>query len=427
MGDRVPVASPVGDRVPAGFLAGAGDMLVQLDVPRGAGSSCVCCSLLAGARGAGAGGLTVHATLSADGDAMAFWSEGAEGWELCASMPRSRLGCHRDAALDALHELAQNARALYSARLAAPASGAAPPPPAAARSVPECEQSSEPCQHAVIFTVHLALSLFDSRPAVRDAQAGRCLRRVLSRFSGEAAMQSRGAAESRELEAMRRAAQCLGLAPGADAMHAFLDFPLLPGQASRLHGKFRLEQVLQSIVEPSSNDSQQRCGDTDQAASSRDPHQGCAGTPAAGPWGSCEGDANRAPAPQIKAEIDPDPKGKRAMSPQIKAENYPDPKGKRAISPDRQPRSAQRVSALLSVPEDALVQMLELLEPLQFDAISLVCKSMHAAARICVPGLRLKLYKHQRRAMETMMAREKSQILKSTLYSKPYIVNILGH
>jgi hypothetical protein len=409
------VGSIVGDRVPAGFLAGAGDLLVQLDMPRGTGSSCVCCSLLAGARGAGAGGVTVRATLSADGDAMAFWSEGAEGWELCASVPRSRLGCHQDAALDALHELAQSARALYSARLAAPASGAAPPPPAAARSAPECEQSSEPCQHAVVFTVHLALSLFDSKPAARDAQAGRCLRRVLSRFSGEAAIQSRGAAESRELEAMRRAAQCLGLAPGADAMHAFLDFPLLPGQASRLHGKFRLEQVLQSIVEPSSNDSQQRCGDTDQAASSRDPQQECAG------------DANRAPAPQIKAEIDPDPKGKRAMSPQIKAENYPDPKGKRAISPDRQPRSARRVSALLSVPEDALVQMLELLEPLQLDAISLVCKSMHAAARICVPGLRLKLYKHQRRAMETMMAREKSQILKSTLYSEPYIVNLLGH
>ena len=133
------------------------------------------------------------------------------------------------------------------------------------------------------------------------------------------------------------------------------------------------------------------------------------------------------PAPQIKAEIDPDPKGKRAMSPQIKAENHPDPKGKRAISPDRQPRSARRVSALLSVPEDALVQMLELLEPLQLDAISLVCKSMHAAARICVPGLRLKLYKHQRRAMETMMARERSQILKMILYSESYIVHVLGH
>ena len=390
-------AAPVcADSVPQGFLAGAGEVRVQLAVPRGPGAPCACCALLA--PGADAAPAKVHATLSADGGALAFWSAGAGGWELRASVPRARLGCECDAVLDALRELEHAARGvLYSARLlAAPGApagagtGAALAAAAAAGacSTPGRAEPGEPCRHVVVFTVHFAHSLFGSRALARDAEAGRCLRRVLGRFSGEAAAHSRGAAESREVEAMRRAAQCLGLAPPANAMHAFLDMPLSPSEASGLRGKFRLEQVLQSIVQPSS--SAPPCG-TAADVGARDPHaEPSAENPAAGPRGSGEGNACWAPAPRIKTEDRSDPKGKRAMS------------------PDCQPSTSRRGLSVLSLPADALVQMLELLEPRQLDAISLACKSMHAAARICVPGLRLQLYKHQRRAMEIMMAREKS-------------------
>lgn len=357
--------------LPPGFLPGAGAFDVA--VSGAPSANCACCAALRAAEaahpaGAGGGNRAVLATLDSAGDAMGFWVGNTEDAEprthvLVSVASLRELGCDRGIGIEALSELARRNKLTYSACVAAGThhadGGGASSSTAAA-----------PCRHVITFTVHLSLVFFDSRQTAEEASSQRWLRRLLSTFTTRLAAQSRGSVEQHEIDCMRNAAQRLGMSMREDAgLNAFLYMPLLPNQAQSLASKFRLEHVLDSILQ-SSYSTPQSCGD---AA------------------------VDLSPSADVKVEKGHlDSKGKGPA----------DDKGK---GPATSSCSLHRRVGLAvdRLPEDALVNMLELLEPLQLDIVSLVCKSMHAAAHICIPGLKLQLYKHQRRAMEWMMLRER--------------------
>jgi len=352
----------------SGFLAGAGEF--EATVSTSPDVRCPCCAAAADEDG---GNCTILAMLASTGSAIGFWARGTED-----SLPRAfaslgDLGLTADPALEALHGLARQGKLLYSARVSM-----ATARPASA--------GLTPCLHVITFQVHLGLSFFDRKLSARSPDSARWLRRLLCRFTEHSSVQTRGAAEQREIECMHKAALCLGLtssdgkvAGSTEGLRAFLDLPVPNGaQAQCLRGKFCLEHVLQSILQPSSSSPQAGRDENKSDLPFSEQHK------------SMQGGGSRV----------------KVCAGAIDETDRFDRKGKRAASPMRHEPST-RGMPVHTLPEETVVQMLELLEPLQLDAISLVCKSMHTAARFCVPGLKLQLYKHQRRAMEWMISRER--------------------
>ena len=336
-----PVAAPC-----AGFLADAGEFEVWLR--SSVGRPCACCK----AHAAVDAGREVLATLSASGTSMGFWAQDESQPHAWASMCDLNLDFAGDAVLGALHELSSKKKVIALGR-AAPAS-----------------PSTGGCTHVVTFTVHLGHCFFNGRQSARDLASARCLRVLLSRFISPWPAQEPKAVEMHEISCMRAAARSLGLAVGADprtGMNALLDAQLPHDQAQQLRSKFRLDRVLESILQPSSS-RPGPCADESlihrpfRRHAQREKNQGaCA-----------------------KAEQD--------------------------LQEDAHLVSVASCGRGLSVhtlPEETLIQMLELLEPVQLATVSMVCGSLHAAAWLCVPGLKLQLYRHQRRAMEWMMTRER--------------------
>jgi hypothetical protein len=361
--------APLRDALPAGFVEGAG--AVEIAVAVGALLQGADVDPVSQALGAG----PVFATLAAAGDALGFWPGGADGDggpRVTAAL--ADLVLAQDLPwLEALHRLDQAGKLRYTARVSAGSTLARSHASGNSGSAPDAEQrcnvsdsdavalSTERYRHAVTFTVHLSTIFFDKKKGSRDVDSVIWLRRLMSRFDAKLVLQ--GDVERREVESMRKAAQCLGLSPREDVMSAFLDLRMeLPGAAQGgLEGKFRLEQVLKSILRPSVSVPKEEEATT------------------------------------VEEESSPP-----------KAECH-DPKGKRAMSPDRDvgPRQVIRAGAFQSLPQETLVQILEEVEPEELAVISRVCTALRAAARLCVPGLKLTLYNHQRSAMEWMIARER--------------------
>ena len=346
--------------VPEGFLQGAGEVKVALSCARE--SCCICRVCSRGCLAAAGGTLdadkgeafhvdVVPATLASGGDAMGFWSGDLVESKPQTLAPLHALGCEEDIGLHALHHLAQAHKLCYSAHLRT--------------TKQSCDGAAS---HLVTFSVHLSLCWFNSRQASRDSDNQLLLRRLLSRFTAHPTSSS---VEQHEIVSMRKAAQSLGLDTLENAaMNAFLDPPLPLLHAQSFSSKFRLDRVLQSILQPSCS-APQPCS-TEVAAPS--PPAGAALLPQ--------------PDPQ-------DPKGKRAASPPQLA--LPARScgvcagggGSRSGGGERHCSLCRRMPCTARVhflPDDTLVNLLNFLEPRQLDVVSVVCRTMHAAARLCVPG-----------------------------------------